>query len=84
MSYWWVHHPLILLCVHNDQYNIFCVLFLEIISYSQCVLKKKIQRAEMVTIVWEGCFPQFSIMLDESIYDIYSAGFFLQREVITL
>lgn len=84
MSYWWVHHPLILLSVHNDQYNLICVVFFEIISYSQRILKKKIQRTEMLTIVWQGCLPQFSIMADEDIYYVYSAGFFSQREVITL
>lgn len=75
MSYWWVHHPLILLCVRNDQDNLICVVFFEIISYSQRILKKKTQGAEMLTIVWEGCLPEFSMMADKDIYDTHSAGF---------
>lgn len=46
--------------------------------------KKEKYRAEMLTIVRGGCLPQFSIMADEDIYYVYSAGFFSQREVITL
>lgn len=42
------------------------------------------KRAEILTVVWEDCLPQFLICADEDIYYMYSAGFFSQQQVITL